>query len=109
MAEEFDDPRGPTQVTFDAIADQVRENSVVVSRLETVVEKFLQLHEGRNTQTVIHKTEGMGAWGAAAVTACFFTMLALVLFALVVLPDLHDIKAWQDIMRQKISKLEAGK
>ena len=59
------------------------------------------------TQTVVHKTEGMGAWGAAAVTACMFTFLGLILFAMWAIPEIHDLKAWKDIHGNRINALEA--
>lgn len=95
------DDRDPDTVRFDLLVDQV---NALVGKMDAVIET-----RGSNTQTVIHKTAGMGPWAAAAVTACFFTFLGLILLAVVILPDLHDLQAWQDIMRQKIAKLEASK
>lgn len=94
------DDRDPDTVRFDLLVDQV---NALVGKMDAVIDR------GGNTQTVIHKTAGMGPWAAAAVTACFFTFLGLILLAVVILPDLHDLQAWQDIMRQKIAKLEASK
>ncbi len=95
------DDRDPDTVRFDLLVDQV---NTLCAKMAAAMEA-----RGNNTQTVIHKTAGMGPWAAAAVTACFFTFLGLILLAVVILPDLHDLQAWQDIMRQKIAKLEASK
>jgi class 3 adenylate cyclase len=95
-----EDDRDPSTVRMDLLVDQV---NALLGRMDEVIR-----HDHGTTQTVIHKTAGMGAWGAAAVTACMFTFLGLILFALVVLPTLHDLQAWQDIMRQRISRIEAA-
>lgn len=95
-----EDERDQTTVRMDLLVDQV---NALLGRMDDVLR-----HDGGNTQTVIHKTAGMGPWGAAAVTACMFTFLGLILFALVVLPTLHDLQAWQDVIRGKVSKLEAS-
>lgn len=83
------------------------------AKVDVSMEEFRELvkQRGGNTQKfeATVKTAGMGPWAAAAVTACFFTFLGLILLAVVILPDLHDLQAWQDIMRQKIAKLEATK
>jgi len=96
-----EDDRDPSTVRMDLLVDQV---NALLGRMDDVLR-----HDHGNTQTVIHKTAGMGPWGAAAVTACMFTFLGLILFALVVLPTLHDLQAWQDVIRGKVSKLESAK
>lgn len=98
---ELDDERDPETVKVDLLVDQVNS---LLSKMDAVLE-----NRGNNSQTVevTHKTAGMGPWAAAAVTACFFTFLGLILLAILILPDLHDMKAWQDVMRQKITRLEA--
>lgn len=98
----------PAITRADLAIDTVNQ---LCASLDAAMAEFRELvkQRGNNTQTVIHKTAGMGPWAAAAVTACFFTFLGLILLAVVILPDLHDLQAWQDIMRQKIAKLEASK
>jgi hypothetical protein len=90
----------PTTVKIDVLIDTV---SALCSRLDEY-SKTDSSHN--NHQTVIHKSEGMTAWGAAAVAACFFTFLGLILFAIIILPDIHDLQAWSDIYRQRITALE---
>lgn len=78
---------------------------VALQRTNDIVESLadvLQSTRTGNTQTVIHKTEGMGAWGAAAVTACFCTWFGLVLLMF----DLHDLRAWVDTYRAQIAQLQ---
>ncbi len=93
------DERDPTTVRMDLLVDQV---NALLGRMDEVLR-----HDRGNVQTVIHKTAGMGAWGSAAVTACMFTFLGLILLAVVVVPEVHDLRAWNDIIRAKISRLEA--
>lgn len=95
------DSRDESTVRMDLLVDQV---NLLLSRMDEVIR-----HDHGNTQTVIHKTAGMGPWGAAAVTACMFTFLGLILLAVVMIPDLHDLRAWNDINRAKIARLEASK
>ena len=95
------DNRTPEAVRFDAISEQVREAVLAVRELAE-----MQRSNHGTVQTVIHKTEGMGAWGSAAVTACFFTFLGLILFAIWVVPNINSLQAWSDIYRQRIQNLE---
>ena len=67
----------------------------------------LRLQGPGNTQTVYHQHSGMGAWGGAAVTACFCTIAMLIATLIVVVPQLHDLKAWEQIHQNHISALEA--
>lgn len=96
-----EDDRDPATVRTDLLVDQV---NALISKFDEV----LQQDRG-HTQTVIHKTAGMGAWGAAAVTACMFTFLGLILLAIVIVPEVHDLRAWNDINRAKIARIEAGR
>lgn len=92
------DERDPDTVKVDLLVDQV---NALLTKMDQVMER------GHQSQTVIHKSEGMGAWGAAAVTACCFTFLGLILFAFIVLPDVHDLKAYQQNHEKRINKLES--
>lgn len=94
-----DDDRDPSTVKLDLLVDQV--NALCASMAAAMEAR------GNNTQTVIHKTAGMGPWAAAAVTACFFTFLGLILLAVALVPEIHDLRAWNDINRAKIARLEA--
>lgn len=78
-----------------------------LNKLADRMDVFLDHHQGGNVQTVIHKSAGIGPWGAAAVTACFFTAMMLIGFALIVLPELHDHKAWIDLYRGQIAKVQS--
>lgn len=93
------DDRDPDTVRFDLLVDQV---NTLCAKMDAAMEA-----RGNNTQTVIHKTAGMGPWAAAAVTACFFTFLGLILLAMLILPDIHDLKAWSDIYRTRIQEISA--
>ncbi len=62
---------------------------------------------GQNTtQTVIHKSSSAGFITGVAVAACigafFFTMYV----ARTLNNDLRDMKAWQDVLRSKVSVIE---
>lgn len=101
MAAIGEDDRDPDTVRFDLLVDQV---NALVGKMDAVIER------GGNTQTVVHKTAGMGPWGAAAVTACFCTMLGLILLSFELQrqnDDLRDLKAWQQIHEKRIGRIEA--
>lgn len=93
-----DDFRSAEQMRYDAICDQVRE---VTQLVKVVIEKVPQ-HGA--VQTVIHRNEGMGAWGAAAVTACFLTYLTLIIFAIWSIFQINNLWAWKDIHAGKIER-----
>lgn len=93
------DERDPETIRTDLLIDQV---NALCARMDAVLAS-----DRGNTQTVVHKTAGMGAWGAAAVTACMFTFLGLILLSVVMIPEIHDLRAWNDILRSKAAKLES--
>lgn len=77
----------------------------VAARIDKLVDRIDALldHQGSpHTQTVHHTASGIGAWGAAAVVACFCTWFGLVL----VVMDIHDLRAWIDIFRGQITTLK---
>lgn len=78
-----------------------------INNLVKNVELVITREAPSQVQTVIHRTEGMGPWGAAAVTACMFTFLGLILFALWAVPEIHDLKAWVSVHTTKINSLES--
>jgi len=101
------DVEGDSTTRADLAIDMVNQ---LCAKVDVSMEEFRELVKARangNTQTVIHKTAGLGPWGAAAVTACFFTFLGLILLAIMILPDLHDLKAWSDIYRTRIQEISA--
>ena len=99
-------------------ADDERKTNNAADRIESIAESIVEaidkmevfadvLTSKGNTTTVIHKTEGMGAWGSAAVVACFLTYLSLIIFAIYIIPEVHNVKAWNEVLRGKVAKFEA--
>ncbi|HKS95553.1 MAG TPA: hypothetical protein VJV74_05400 [Terriglobia bacterium] len=87
----------------DPLAEKIDQLTARVGELV----KLLAEDQGRgHVQKVIHQTQGMGAWGAAAVTACFFTSLMLIGLSIVVIPDLHDLKAWESIFGRDLAAIK---
>jgi len=106
-----DDWRSEDVRKLDLMVDQVGDLAKAVKEL---VERGSPASLAPHTQTIIHKTQGMGAWGAAAVTACFMTMLVFVVFMVVYEKDqgkidgrLRDLDAWRGIHSTKIQALES--
>lgn len=73
-----------------------------VERLSSDIDKLIRA-ENSQTQVVIHKQAGPGGLLAAAITACFASWIALILFAM----EIHDLRAWRDIHQNHINALEA--
>lgn len=65
-----------------------------------------------NTQTVVH--QGLGAWGPAAIVACFATLIGLAV-VVVILTHENDklarrveiLEAWQGVTGNQVSKMAA--
>jgi hypothetical protein len=74
--------------------------------LTAQVRRVCEVTEGRNVQTVIHKSTGMGAWGAAAVVACFATWVMMLMFGIWTVFQVNNLAAWKDVHGSKIAVLE---
>lgn len=82
------------------------DDQLIDEQLERLAKKLVEAASTGNVTTVIHKTQGMGNWGAAAVVACFATWFALILFGVWVYFQVSNLWAWKDIHNAKISVLE---
>lgn len=91
--------------------NRVPANSAnVVDKLDGLcarIDSLLESHDKKGHVNVTHTQAGMGAWGGAAIAACFFSTLMVVALAIVVIPELHDDRAWLDQYRQQIAKMQA--
>jgi hypothetical protein len=107
--EDFDagDFRTDEQIRYDAMSEQARQVTEQAKQVTELVRTFMERMPSSTTQTVIHKMQGMGPWGAAAVTACFLTYLSLILFALWSVFQINNLWAWKDIHAGRIGKLES--
>lgn len=81
------------------IGAEIREVTLEIRQLLT----HLAREPHQNVQTVIHRSEGVTPWVAAAITACFCTWFGLILVML----DIHDLRAWVDVLKQRITAVEA--
>jgi len=102
------EPRTPEQIRYDATADQIRETAQVAREVADMVRELVSNGAHGNVQTVIHKTQGMGVVGVICATICVMCIVVLILGAIIFVPDIHDLRAWQDIMRKDIARLQAG-
>jgi hypothetical protein len=82
--------------------DILAELDDIGKRLNSVIPS----QDNVQTQTVIHKTEGlsgfMGLVLGFAIATCLATWVGMVLFY----DDIRDLKAWQQINTNAINKLE---
>lgn len=88
-----------------ALADRV---DALTARLGDILDHLERLGTNSNVQRVIVQQAGIAPLQIAAVCACFFTMFALIIALIVIVPDVHDLRAWRDIHSAKIAKLEAA-
>ena len=105
----FVDHRSREAQRYDAICDQVMESSAEVQQLSVLCRELIVTIPKQGTLPEIHyKSEGMGIVGVICATICVMTLvLFLILGAILVVPEIHDLRAWLDINRAKIAKLEA--
>jgi hypothetical protein len=94
------DTRSPEVRRLDYMAD-------LVVRLTESVQKVIEHAPHSHTQTIIHKTQGMGTVGVICATVSIMCVLFMILGAIVFVPDIHDLKAWNDITRKDIARLQA--
>ena len=101
----FHDDRRRDAQRYDAICDQVIAMNELVKEL---VEKIPQ----GQTQTVLYKTEGPGVWivicTVISAVVSIMCIVVLIVAAILIVPDFHDIKAWQDILRRDVARLQAA-
>jgi len=83
------------------VLDELRETNATVLALVAELRR-----QERHGITVTHTQAGMGHWGAVAVTACLFTTLMVIALAIVILPDIHDLKAWQNVFGRDIAAMK---
>ena len=79
----------------------------LVVDLTQAVQKVIDHMPAGTTQTVIHKQQGMGMVGVVCATVCVMCVLFLILITVIFVPEIHDLKAWQDINRKDIARLQA--
>ncbi len=85
-----------------------QQMGAMTERLGEVLAHLESIGSNQNTQRVLVQQSGIGPWQIAAVASCFFTMFALIIALVVIVPDIHDLRAWRDIHSAKIARLEAA-
>lgn len=84
------------------IVDEVAQTNKEMRDLIDIVRQVA----GNNTQTVVHRNEGMGAWGSAAVVACFLTYLSLIIFAIWSIFQINNLTAWKDVFGRDLAAMK---
>ncbi len=98
----------------DSIPDLVHRIDGLIALLETQ-----DINRGANTQTVIHKSNSAGFIAGFAIAACIACLAITYESSRSVRnemerqnkdlrDDIRDLKAWNDVNRGKIAKLEAA-
>jgi hypothetical protein len=103
-----EDFRTAEQTRYDALCDLLKRSMEQTERAETLILTLAESVQNGTHQTVIHKTEGMGMVGVVCATVSIMCALFLILGAIIFVPDIHDLKAWQDILRKDVARLQAG-
>jgi hypothetical protein len=81
-----------------SLADKVNTVADALDRMNT---------SGQNQLQITYKAHGVSPLLAAALAVMFCTLFFQLLFAIWVIPILHDLQAWKDIHQNHISALEA--
>lgn len=89
--------------------------TLAVQKLTNRMDAYLDHQTTANSNTVIHRTEGMGPWWSAlAVAACLFTSVGLIIINHNLTSQLselrngevRDLRAWVDLYRGQIAALK---
>jgi len=103
------EPRTAEQVRYDAMSDQVRDAAASVTELAKVVRE-LAANPG-NTNTVIHRTEGAGIGMIIGMVICatvsVMCVVLLIIGAIFIVPDIHDLQAWQGTFGRDLAAIKA--
>ena len=96
------DSRDTGTVRYDLLVDQV---NALVAKMDDV------LRDGRgHKQTVIHKSEGVPALVTAVAAGIGLSSMVLCVAMLVwVVPEIHDLRAWNDQLRMAVAALKSSK
>jgi hypothetical protein len=87
----------------DAILTYTSKVDALVDRIDALLD---HQQSAGNNQTIIHRTEGMGAWGSAAVVACFLTYLSLIIFAVWSIFQINNLTAWKDVYGRELAAMK---
>lgn len=87
----------------DAILDYTSKIDALVDRIDTLLDHQTN---GKNAITVTHTQTGMGAWGAAAVTACVATYLSLIIFAVWSIFQINNLTAWEGVYGRDLARIQ---
>lgn len=88
---------------MDDVADEVRRLTV---QIRALVSELADHERDKNHIEVTHTQVGMGNWAAAAVTACFMTYLALILFGVWTIFQVNDLKAWSSVYGRDLAGMK---
>ena len=102
-----EDFRTAEQTRYDALCDLLKRSMEQTERAETLILTLAESVQNGTHQTVIHKQEGMGAVGILCACVCVFCALFIILGAVMIVQEIHDLLAWQDINRKDIARLQA--
>lgn len=78
----------------------------MTAELGRVVRAFDENIARGQMQTVIHKSNMGGFVAGIAVAACICSMFVTMFIARSIANEMRDVKAWQDVMRGKITVIE---
>ena len=86
-----------------AIVDDLEDYERLVEVLGRLSDRLDDIQSSRNAINVTHTQSGIGNWATAAIVACFCTWFGLILMMF----DLHDLRAWVDVLKQRVTMLES--
>ena len=108
--QEAEDPRPVSVQKLDLMIDQVAELARSIREINDRYDRQLTGH----SQTIIHKTEGMGWVGVVCAAISFCCLLGSLGIGWAVIvelnkqtAELHDLHAWRDIHSNDLATLKA--
>jgi hypothetical protein len=102
-----EDFRTAEQTRYDALCDLLKRSMEQTERAETLILTLAESVQNGTHQTVIHKQEGMGAVGILCACVCVFCALFIILGAVMIVPEIHDLKAWQGQFGRELAAMKA--
>lgn len=84
----------------------MQQASEVTQEIRALIGELRRDRARGNTQTVVHKSSAGGFITGIAVAACIGSFFFTMYVARTLNNDLRDMKAWQDVLRSKVSVIE---
>ncbi len=104
---DVDDFRSEEQMRYDAMCDQAKQVTEQARQVTELVKTFIERMPSGHTQNITYRVEGVGWIGMFSAVICVICLLVLLFAAIIFVPDLHDIRAWQGTFGRDLAAMKA--